>query len=90
MQKIAKSMREAGLIKAVKGKNGGYNLNKPIGKISLKEVMEAVDGEYGIVDCTKKGSCKKNDLCNIKQGVGRINKEITKYLEKTTINSMIS
>ena len=36
LQKIAKPMREAAIIKPLKGKNGAYMLNKPPGQIKIK------------------------------------------------------
>lgn len=89
LQKIAKSMREAGLIKATKGIKGGYSLDKNINKISLKDVIEATEGPYGTVACTKSnGVCKKSTRCSVKKGIGKINNEITKYLEKVTIATL--
>ena len=34
----------AGLLRSVKGPNGGYRLAKPAEKISMLEILEAVDG----------------------------------------------
>ena len=39
LQKIARSLRGAKIIKSVKGKNGGYMLVKKADKISVKEVI---------------------------------------------------
>lgn len=80
LQKIAKSLREANIIRSIKGKNGGYMLIKSPKKISIKEVLEAVEGQYNTVDCagSVKG-CKRNEKCRLKPGFKRINKQINEY-----------
>jgi len=42
--KILKPLVSAGVLDSLKGPNGGYRLAKPAAKISLLEVVEAVDG----------------------------------------------
>src|SRR3954463_13493229 len=42
--KVLKPLVSARLLYSVKGPNGGYRLAKPASKISLLEVVEAVDG----------------------------------------------
>jgi Rrf2 family protein len=41
---IMKTLKDAGLVLATRGVQGGYKLAKPIGRISLQEVCEAIDG----------------------------------------------
>lgn len=90
LQKIAKYLREAGIIKSVKGQGGGYMLNKDIKKISIKEVIEAVDGPCNMVECTKEDSCcGKKDCCAIKDGISKISNQMEKILEKTSVASII-
>jgi Rrf2 family protein len=42
--KVLKPLATAGVLQSLKGPNGGYRLARPANKISLLEVMEAVDG----------------------------------------------
>jgi Rrf2 family protein len=42
--KILKPLVSAGVLDSLKGPNGGYRLAKPANKITLLEVVEAVDG----------------------------------------------
>jgi Rrf2 family protein len=42
--KILKPLVSAGVLDSLKGPNGGYRLAKPANKISLLEIVEAVDG----------------------------------------------
>jgi Rrf2 family protein len=42
--KVLKPLVSAGLLRSLKGPNGGYSLARPLAKITLLEVVEAVDG----------------------------------------------
>lgn len=42
--KVLKPLVSAGVLRSVKGPNGGYRLARPANDISLLEVLEAVDG----------------------------------------------
>ncbi|CAH1853235.1 RrF2 family transcriptional regulator [Convivina intestini] len=43
LQKTAKKLKDAGLIKAEASKNGGYALNHPIDKITFYDLFQAVE-----------------------------------------------
>jgi Rrf2 family protein len=46
-----------GLVKSIRGKEGGYILTKAPNSITLKEVIENIEGSLlGITDSSKKGS----------------------------------
>lgn len=86
LQKIARLLKQAGLIVAHKGIHGGYSLAVPIEKISIKSAIEAVEGPYGIVDCTKGDhACTKSGNCQTKYLWQAINKDIVTHLENTSI-----
>lgn len=41
---VMKTLKDAGLVVAARGVQGGFKLAKPIGRISLQDVCEAIDG----------------------------------------------
>jgi Rrf2 family protein len=44
LMKALKPLVSAGLLRSLRGPNGGYSLARPLSKITLLEVVEAVDG----------------------------------------------
>jgi Rrf2 family transcriptional regulator, cysteine metabolism repressor len=50
LEQILIQLRNSGLVKSVRGAAGGYLLAQPPDRISLKNVVEAVEGELNIVD----------------------------------------
>jgi Rrf2 family protein len=86
LQKIAKSLREAGLVSAERGPYGGYLLQRPLEQIQLKEVIEAIEGPFGISSCTKPGaSCCHEAHCTIRRGAERLQARVAAIFEETSV-----
>src|SRR5574337_901206 len=62
--KILQELRRQGLVKSNKGPNGGFFIDDPKGKITLADVVKAIDGDriftgcaLGLQKCNKKKPC---------------------------------
>ena len=44
LEQVFASLRKAGIVKSIKGSQGGYFLNKPAEQITISEVIEALEG----------------------------------------------
>ena len=88
LQKIARQLKQARIIEATLGPSGGYRLKKPAKSISLKDIVEAVEGACGIVDCLKAESvCNKMGNCQSRKVWKKVNTKILKMLNDTLICS---
>jgi Rrf2 family protein len=57
-------LKAAGLVKSMRGAKGGYALAKPPSEITLKEVVDILEGDTCLVDCVKDpASCPRADTC---------------------------
>lgn len=69
LSKILHSLRNAGLVKSTMGPGGGYELARPADKISVEEVVEAIEGPLhlsegcilGLDECSDKNPCALHD-----------------------------
>lgn len=57
--RVMKKLKRAGIITSRQGIDGGYRLARPRREISLRDVIEAVEGGIHISRCLK-----STDLCN--------------------------
>ncbi|MBI5874044.1 MAG: Rrf2 family transcriptional regulator [Candidatus Omnitrophica bacterium] len=94
IEQLLMKMRRKKLIKSVRGVKGGYLLSKDPGSITIKEVLEAVEGEAFEVICDrhqqlKSKRCKASDCCKLKSIWLGLKKEIEGYLVKKTIGALI-
>ena len=92
LQKVVRKLREAGLVKSNQGARGGYSLNKPLGKISLKKVLEAIDGESAVSSCLRAGRqyrCMKEGDCGVKKIFCKINEHLVRYLKSIKLSDCV-
>lgn len=48
LEQVFASLRRAGIVKGIKGSQGGYQLNVDPKKLTISEILEALDGSYQI------------------------------------------
>ena len=91
--KLLMNLRQAGLVKAVRGRNGGYVLSRPPEKTNLKEIFEALGeplgtghhcGRYSGND----GVCVHLDDCTIKDILKTFGSFISVVSEKITLSEL--
>jgi Rrf2 family protein len=94
LQKIARILQIGGLIAAERGKFGGYKLTKKPENISLKEILETLEGPIAIAPCfmTNKNHlcCSHREFCKIKNGLKKINEELKATLLSKTLKHFTS
>lgn len=92
MQKVAFDLRKAGLITSGRGKNGGYTLAKAANKITLKEILEALEGPLSLMQClthdVDEQSCVRENSCDMRDGLGYLNRIILNTLAKTKLSDL--
>ena len=75
-----------GLVVSREGKGGGYALAKPAEQISLRAVVEAIDGPLQLTRCmTTTASCPAEHGCSTKPVWHKVKKSIYQLLEEQTL-----
>ncbi|MCD6326380.1 Rrf2 family transcriptional regulator [bacterium] len=64
LDRILMQLREAGLLRSVRGQGGGYVLGRPADRIRVDEIITALEGSLCLVECVDDPSlCKKARDC---------------------------
>lgn len=65
VSKILKTLTKAGLIGSILGAGGGYFLQKTVDKITLQEIIEAIEGPLHLTACVDEEceTCDYSDTC---------------------------
>lgn len=50
LEQVFAMLRRARIVRSVKGANGGYMLNMDMDQLTVCEILEALEGEFSIVD----------------------------------------
>lgn len=92
LQKVAGLLQKANLIVAERGKHGGYTLLKSPRILTIKEIIEAVEGPIALVPCLSsagKNSCKSAPSCQVRTGFKKINDEIQRAILSKNLASFL-
>ena len=89
LEQVFGVLRRAGIVKSIKGANGGYRLAKKAEDITVKEVLEALEGKFSIVDMPK-----EEDMDCVQRAIQslvweQINKNVNDLLERRTLRQLM-
>lgn len=87
--KILRKLVASGIVKSFKGTQGGYELAKEPKDISLKDVIETVEGKYHISRClSEEHGCNRgmSGHCCFQKIFSEISADVEKKLEAYTFD----
>lgn len=87
LEQVFAALRRAGIVKSIKGPQGGYYLDKDPSRITVAEIVLALDGSYCVEDeQTPNGSCVEGITETIQEKViDQINKGLDQVLKSITL-----
>jgi FeS assembly SUF system regulator len=89
--KLLKPLAQAGLVEGFRGTNGGYRLARPAERISLVEIVEAMEGPLGMTECSvHAGACGIEQSCGVRANWRRINDVVADALRGITLAQMLA
>ncbi len=93
LEQILVKLRRKGLVNSIRGKKGGYVLAVPPSQITILDVIEAVEGKYGLARCLVPGGEKGCSVpatdCVLRGVWKRLQARIKEILDEITIESIM-
>jgi Rrf2 family iron-sulfur cluster assembly transcriptional regulator len=87
--KLMQKLNNAKLVTSCMGPKGGFVLETEPSKISLLEVVEAIQGPISINRCVlDKDACSRNTICAVREKLTDIQTNITKGLAAITLDEL--
>jgi FeS assembly SUF system regulator len=88
--KVLKALAGAGFVASQRGAHGGYRLARPLGAISVADVISAVDGPIALTACVDGGAggCDVESVCAVKGRWDLVNAAIRGALNAITLADM--
>lgn len=93
IEQIFIKFKKHGIIKTVRGPNGGYLLANEPSQISLGDIIRAIEGNIELVSC-KSATADNTDECNIKKQCvtapiwNELNGRISSFFDSITIQDL--
>ncbi|HQN17890.1 MAG TPA: Rrf2 family transcriptional regulator [Syntrophobacteraceae bacterium] len=83
-------LKNAGLIHSIRGSQGGYVLAKPPHSITLKEILQVLEGPMCLVECTNQPSlCKRSANCVVRDVWRDVTDKMLEALDSFTLEGML-
>ncbi len=83
-------LKTTGLVNSLRGAHGGYVLGKSPEAISIKAILQVLEGPLCLVDCVDNPSlCERAPSCISRDIWGEASKNMQQTLEDTTLAAMV-
>ncbi len=89
LEQLVRPLKIAGLVKAERGFRGGYMLSRHPSKITLAQIIKALEGEVNIVECVSSGGCKRIDFCVTRDIWKELADKMADFLNNITLQEMV-
>ena len=88
--KLLKLLTKGGLLVSHRGALGGYSLARPPEQITIAQVIQALEGDFAVTECShSQGLCAVEPWCHIRGNWQLINVSIREALKDITLADMI-
>jgi len=83
-------LKTAGLLVSVRGPRGGYLLGKNISKITIKDILCAVEDDLCLVDCVNHPeTCSRAKMCIFRDFWREIASDFSRLLSSKTLEDLV-
>ncbi len=86
---IVASLNKSGLLDSVRGKNGGYKLNRNPEEYTLYEILSSAEDTLAPVACVDKEKCNESNSCKTYKVWKELDDVIEDFLKSKTLNDII-
>lgn len=89
VSQVAIKLKKAGILGSREGMGGGYFLKKDPKKLSLAEIVRALEGEKRLVACLRSCGCKLENICKSKPLWVKLQKDFIEKMESYRVADLI-
>jgi FeS assembly SUF system regulator len=91
VRKVLKSLSHGGLLQSERGVTGGYSLSREPEKISVAEIITAIEGPIALTECVSDEShCEQETHCAVQTNWTRINNAVFHALDEVKLSDMLA
>lgn len=89
--KLLHRLAELELLTAVRGRNGGYRMDRPATEISVAEIIAGFEGPVALTDCLPAGGglCDFEDRCQVGGRWTAVAEAVQRVLDDLTLADML-
>ena len=90
LAKLLQRLARKGFLISQHGTKGGYSPARSPGTISVRDVLEAIEGPLAMLDCSnpRKGTCEQEKNCSVRRPLARVEQKVLDLLGQTTLGEI--
>ena len=89
MAKVLQRLARRGLLTSHQGTRGGYQLSRPVAKISVADIIQAIDGPLTVTACsTEAENCGQYSKCSVRDPLWKIKDRIVAALATCSLEEI--
>jgi Rrf2 family iron-sulfur cluster assembly transcriptional regulator len=89
LEQLFGKLRRHDIVESVRGPGGGYYLARPGAKISIAEIILAVDEPLDATNCEGKGDCQNGKPCSTHSLWNGLNQVLHNYLSTVNLQQLV-
>jgi len=90
VEKILHQLKRAGLVSSTQGRKGGYRLARSPHRVTVRQVLEALDESLDLVGCLSPGTpCALTQICPTKSAWEQIDRRFKQMLDSLSLGDLI-
>ena len=87
---ILKSLAAAGILTSTRGAQGGYELARTANRISLADIVSALEGPISLVDCAgAEAACRHSAYCPTHDPIQNVHRRFHAFMAGYTLDEII-
>lgn len=89
LEQLFGKLRRHKLVSSVRGPGGGYRLARDMSRITVAEIIVAVDEPLDATQCGGKQNCHDEQRCMTHDLWANLNKRMYEYLDSVTLGALV-
>lgn len=90
LEQLISPLRKSGLVKSVRGAQGGYLLARPPEEITVGQVVRSLEGDLNLVDClAEENACERACSCATRVVWRKLNDGLNRIADSITLRDII-
>ncbi|CAK7008809.1 MAG: HTH-type transcriptional regulator CymR [Peptostreptococcus russellii] len=90
LEQIFSLLKKAGLVKSVRGAQGGYYISKDLNEITVADILRVLEGDMAFTECLlDKDACENFDSCSTRYVWAKIKESIEEVTQSISLQDMI-
>ena len=100
LMNVLKELSQHGLIESVRGPRGGYTLAVSPEKVTLNDIIRAVEGPIHLVPCVPrrggkgemlggKDECERVPICPVRSSIHRVHHRLIQFLDDVSLADVV-